>query len=195
MLLNSVPQSLMIDGTEYKINTDYRVWIKFEIFLTEFEDESEDILTNIKQLIFLDKIPPSAVDEETVAQLLWFYKCGKEIKTNSKSKSSQEIFSYDYDDGYICGAFMEQYQIDLNAANLHWWKFRALMMSLSDSTEFVKIMGYRAIEITSKMTSEQKDFYRKMKKHYAIPIKKELQQKYTDIENALINGENIDNLI
>lgn len=193
MLLDTVPDSLTIDGIVYKINTDFRVWIKFENLLTE-DNESEDVFSKILSLIFCDKIPPNRANEETVDRILWFYQCGKKRRSVSCG-SGKEVFSYDYDDGYICAAFMEQYHIDLNETNMHWWKFHALMLSLSDSTEFVKIMGYRSIEISSKMTAEQKSFYQKMKQRFKLPVKKELQQKYTDIENALINGESIDNLI
>lgn len=193
MLTDSVPESLTVAGTEYEINTDYRVWLKFEMLLSDEVEDSKATLLDIKKLIFKSKIPPDRADEETTEQILWFYRCGKPEQKGGGS--SKKIFDYDYDDGYICAAFMEQYHIDLNKANLHWWKFHALMLSLSESTEFVKIMGYRAIEINSKMTAAQKAFYQKMKKHHKLPIKEELQQKYSAIEEALINGEPIDNLL
>lgn len=191
MLCNKVPESLNISETDYEINTDFRVWIRFEERLS---GNAEITMSDIKKLIFKSETPSSELDEETTEQILWFYRCGKPEKKGGSAKS-KEVFSYDYDDGYICAAFMEQYHIDLNAEDLHWWKFHALMLSLSDSTEFVKIMGYRAIEINSKMTAAQKAFYQKMKKHHKLPIKKELQQKYSAIEEALINGESIDNLL
>ena len=36
------------------------------------------------------------------------------------------------------------YGIDLAYDKVHWWKFKALLKSLKDDTEFVKIKGYRA---------------------------------------------------
>lgn len=193
MLTDSVPESLTIAGTEYEINTDFRVWLKFEMLLSDEVEDSKATLLDIKKLIFMSKMPPDRADEETTEQILWFYRCGKPEQKGGKA--SKKIFDYDYDDGYICAAFMEQYHIDLNKANLHWWKFHALMLSLSENTEFVKIMGYRAIEINSKMSAAQKAFYQKMKKHYKLPVKKEEQQRITAIEDALINGEPIDNLL
>ena len=193
MLTDSVPESLTIAGTEYEINTDYSVWLKFEMLLSDEVEDSNATLLDIKKLIFKSKIPPDRADEETTEQILWFYRCGKpEQKGGSSSK---KIFDYDYDDGYICAAYMEQYHIDISGTYMHWWKFHALMLSLSENTEFVKIMGYRAIEINSKMTAAQKAFYQKMKKHYKLPVKKEEQQRITAIEDALINGEPIDNLL
>lgn len=193
MLTDSVPESLTIAGTEYEINTDYSVWLKFEMLLSDEVEDSKATLLDIKKLIFKSEIPPDRADEEATEKILWFYRCEKPEQKGGGS--AKKIFDYDYDDGYICAAFMEQYHIDLNETNLHWWKFHALMLSLSENTEFVKIMGYRAIDINSKMTAAQKAFYQKMKKHYKLPVKKEEQQRITAIEDALINGEPIDNLL
>lgn len=194
MLINSVPDSLKIAGTEYKIHTDFSVWIEFEKLLSDESENAHKTISDIKNLIFCDKRPPLRADEETVNKILWFYRCGKKLQKSSHT-SEKEIFSYDYDDGYIFSAFLEQYHIDLEQTKLHWWKFHALMLSLSDSTEFVKIMGYRSVEINSKMTASQKAFYQKMKKQYKLPLKKEVQKQISSIEDALINGETIDNLL
>ena len=194
MLINSVPDGLKIAGTEYKIHTDFSVWIEFEKLLSDESENAHKTISDIKNLIFCDKQPPQRADEETVNKILWFYRCGKKLQKSSHT-SEKEIFSYDYDDGYIFSAFLEQYHIDLEQTKLHWWKFHALMLSLSDSTEFVKIMGYRSVEINSKMTAAQKAFYQKMKKQYKLPLKKEVQKQISNIEDALINGETIDNLL
>ena len=73
------------------------------------------------------------------------YKCGREDyhKNNgSGGKGNKEqIYSYEYDDEYIYGAFYEQYKIDLEYDKVHWWKFKALLKSLKEDTEFVKIKG------------------------------------------------------
>lgn len=194
MLINSVPDGLKIAGTEYKIHTDFSVWIEFEKLLSDESENAHKTISDIKNLIFCDKQPPQRADEETVNKILWFYRCGKKLQKSSHT-SEKEIFSYDYDDGYIFSAFLEQYHIDLEQTKLHWWKFHALMLSLSDSTEFVKIMSYRSVEINSKMTASQKAFYQKMKKQYKLPLKKEVQKQISSIEDALINGETIDNLL
>lgn len=194
MLINSVPDGLKIAGTEYKIHTDFSVWIEFEKLLSDESENAHKTISDVKNLIFCNKQPPPRADEETVNKILWFYRCGKKLQKSSHT-SEKEIFSYDYDDGYIFSAFLEQYHIDLEQTKLHWWKFHALMLSLSDSTEFVKIMGYRSIEINSKMTASQKAFYQKMKKQYKLPLKKEVQKQISSIEDALINGETIDNLL
>ena len=191
ILLDSLPDSVMIGGREYKINTDFRVWIKYESLLTDSSREVK--LKDILRLVFPDP-PPKRFREEAVNQIIWFYSCGKKAPSKGGSDSSG-LFSYDYDADFVYSAFMEQYRVDLTSAKMHWWQFHALMVSLSEDTELVKIMGYRAVKITSKMSAEQKRFYSQMKKRYAIPKNKEEQKRLTAIEDALLNGEAIDNLL
>ena len=194
MLLDRVPDSLTIAGTRYPINTDFRIWIKFENLLTDGGKSDDEVLDAVLTLIFCNRIPPSEHIREATDSILWFYKCGKEISGKGGS-GNNDVFSYDYDDGYIVAAFKEQYGINLNSEDLHWWQFHAYMLALSENTEFVKIMGYRAIEINQKMSSSQRNFYQKMKKHYKLPEKKEVQEQYNRLEEALLNGESIDGLI
>ena len=114
---------------------------------------------------------------------------------HSGGGDEKAVFSYDFDDGYIYAAFKEQYGIDLNDVNLHWWKFRALFQSLNADCMFVKILGYRSMPITSKMSTADRNFYQRMKKLYALPLPQSVQEKYNAIEDALINGKTIDNLL
>lgn len=52
MLINSVPDRLNIVGTEYKINTDFRTWLEFEMLLSENAEKAENTLADIKKLVF-----------------------------------------------------------------------------------------------------------------------------------------------
>ena len=163
MLIDRLPKSLIISGIRYPINTSFRTWIEYEKLLTESDNVSVDDVFN---LIFSSIKPTPKHFEEAVNQILWFYQCGKEETTGSSKKSSKPVFSYEYDDGYIVAAYRQQYAIDLDEIDLHWWKFHAFMLALSEDTEFVKILGYRSLEIPSKMPEAQKRFYQKMKKVY-----------------------------
>lgn len=193
MFLDSVPDSLWIAGTEYKIKTDYRIWIKYQLLLFDFEGNSNELYQKILNLVFIDRKPPVRDYEETTEQIMWFYRCGKQLpKSVGKHK---DYFSYEHDDGYIAAAFRQQYQIDLDTTDLHWWKFYAYFLSMQDNTEIVKIMGYRSIEISSKMPAAQRNFYEKMKKHYKLPLKKSVEEKCTRIEDALLNGESVADLL
>ena len=70
-----------------------------------------------------------------------------------------------------------------------------MFLGLKSDTRIVEIMGYRDMEITSKMSNEQKQFYRRMKKQFAIPMPKTEREKLNAIEEALLNGGDISKML
>lgn len=86
----------------------------------------------------------------------------------------EEIKKEDYnlteDAPYNFASFYKDYKIDLieSRGNLHWDKFNALLVSLSDETKFKKVIEIRQMKETDDMTSEQKTALKKAKKAYAL---------------------------
>lgn len=188
LLVDIAPKSVEIDGAEVEINSDFRTAILFEQMM--FDEDFPDRLKTEQALRLFYPIIPENINE-AFQKILWFYSGGKVKKGGSKSHSGSgsdsRYYDFEYDDDYIFAAFWQQYSIDLEAIEyLHWWKFRALFRSLSDNCEFVKIMGYRAIKITSKMPAHERRFYSKMKKLYALPLSLNEQEKISEIEKMLM---------
>lgn len=86
----------------------------------------------------------------------------EDIETTTKRKSGgkKSIFSYKYDDQLIWGAYYSQFKVDLSTIILHWWKFKAMWLSLDSEAQFTKIKGYRAYTGKDKDLLELKDIYR-----------------------------------
>ncbi len=195
MLLNTLPRIVFIDGRKYTINSDFRISIKFELLM-----QNKDLSKNeklIKALKLYYPIIPKNINM-AIEKIIYFYKAGKEDKEvkGIGNKVSNIIYSFEYDDDYIYSAFLSQYGIDLNSIKyLHWWKFKALFKSLNNSNEIVKIMEYRAIDLNQIKDKEQKEFYRKMKKIYEIPLPKDEKEKLNAIENALMNGGDLSKIL
>lgn len=186
LLIDGVPKIVNIDGAAVEINSDFRTAILFEQMMFD-EDFPEHLkIANALQL-FYPIIPDNL--GEAVNKLVWFYSCGKDRKKERTSESSDNSRCYDfeYDDSYIYAAFMHQYNIDLESIEyLHWWKFNALFKSLSSDCEIVKIMGYRTMKISSKMSAGERQFYSKMKKLYALPKSQSENEKISEIERMLM---------
>lgn len=70
-----------------------------------------------------------------------------------------------------------------------------MFLGLKSDSRIVEIMGYRSIDITSKMSNEQKQFYRKMKKQFAIPLSQPEREKLNAIEQALLNGGDVSKVL
>lgn len=189
ILIDVLPKHVEIDGIEYKINTDFRIGIMFELLIqdnTLTDMEKVEIALNL----YYPEIPHDPI--QALEKILWFYRCGKEYDAESSQEDTegttqqQAIYSFEHDAEYIYAAFLDQYGIDLqDIEHLHWWKFRALFKGLKEDNLIVKIMGYRAIKIDDNMTDSEKKFYRRMKRIYALPDNRTQEEKERDFTNAI----------
>ncbi|MCC0740572.1 bacteriophage Gp15 family protein [Clostridioides sp. ZZV14-5902] len=201
ILIDVLPQHVKINGKTYKINSDFRTSMVFEMMINDSELSNEE-KTNVALDLYYTKIPCER--DLAVEAIIWFYSCAKKeqeasggnSRTRNSSRKNNRIYDYELDAEYIYSAFLDQYGIDLQDIKyLHWWKFRALFKSLKEDNQIVKIMGYRSVDITKDMSKEQKDFYKKMKKLYEIPKSKTEKEKINDIEKALLNGGDLSDIL
>lgn len=185
ILIQAPPKTVVVDGAEYPIASDFRTSISFEILMGQpFEREEERIVEALK-LYYGDRIPANI--EQALDRIVWFY-CGGE-EEHSNRGSTKRCYSFEHDDKYIYAAFMDQYKIDLQKVSyMHWWDFRSLFMGLKEGSRFVEIMGYRTIKIDNKMPKEQKEFYKRMQRIFALPISEEEQKELDELNASLMEG-------
>ena len=179
ILLDKLPE---ITPNGFKIQTDFRNAIKFELLMQDNELSTE-IKIQLAFQLFYDEI----IDvEKQIEDIIWFYTCGKEIKTSQKNERSnrvKQIYSYEFDAGYIYSAFVEQYNIDLQEINMHWWKFKALFEGLNKNIKIIEIMGYRALDINKIKDKEERKYYKKLQKQYELPDMRSIEEKEADFGN------------
>lgn len=195
MLIDLVPTTVEIEGEDYKISSDFRTSILFEMLMQDNSISEENKIIQALQLYY--PVIPSNINE-AVDKMLWFYRCGKDIlpsKGTGKGKSTQ-IYNFEYDDDYIYSAFLDQYGIDLQDIEyLHWWKFKAMFKALKEDNEIVKIMGYRSMDLSKIKDKEEKNYYRKVQELYKIPIAKDEKDKLEEINNILLNGGDVSKVL
>lgn len=193
LLTNPAPTTVSIQGAEVPINWDFRVSIRFEELMAEDRPEEDKLLLALN--LYYPQVPQPL--EDAVERLLWFYRAGKDENAGKGNPGrAEQIYSFSYDDEYIYAAFLDQYGVDLqDVPSLHWWKFRAMFAGLKSDNRIVEIMGYRSMEISPQMPKEQKQFYRKMKKQFAIPLPQSEREKLSAIEDALLNGGDVTGLL
>lgn len=188
-MFRKLPYFVILQEKKYRINVDFRNMISFEKILQDKSvSKTEKIeyglrhfypaffsLENYQKLLYNPQLYKEACDK-----LIWFYKCGRDDyhRMGNGKGSNKQIYSYNYDDEYIYGAFYEQYGIDLSYDIVHWWKFKALLKSLKDDTEFVKIKGYRAY------TGEDKNML-ELKKYWELPLPVEEQERLDKLYETL----------
>ena len=187
LLINKLPQHT---DSGLRIRTDFRESIKFELLMQDKTIEDDKKIRMILNLYYYNQENIKDV-KKALEEIVWFYKGGDKIenKTSGKNENNnkKQIYSYEFDAEYIYSAFMQQYKLDLNSIQyLHWWKFRALFINLSEDVLFSKIMQYRAVELSSIKDKEMKKFYKKMKRLYALPDMRTQEEKETEFACAFL---------
>lgn len=180
VLLTNLPKKVKVGDRTYLIKSDFRSWIKFE---NEFIAENDN-RRKLELLLNMFKEPPllkaSEDLESAISAVISFYNCGENINSsvNDGKSDSKRIYCFDVDQFHIYTDFLQFYQIDLNEIEyMHWWKFKHLFIELPEKSKIKTIMMYRSIQITSKMSSEHRQFYAKMKNIYSLEDTRTLQEK------------------
>ena len=188
LIIDTVPETVLLEDKEYAINTDFRISILFELLMQDKEIDLESKTKEIFNLYYPDEIPDE-LKKEALSEAFLFFKGGKTAEESRETKGSGstqgKIYSYEDDDIYIYAAFKAQYGIDLQDEDLHWWKFKALFSSLNEDCKISKVMSYRATAITSEMSKAEQKFYRRMKDLYALPDTRTEEEKEADFADAL----------
>lgn len=158
------PDSILVDGVECPVDTDFRVWVEFQSILTG-NGSDEDKAGRIYDLMKRLGLPPS---KETLDAMIEFYAAASTEHTTGGKRAA--AFDFEKDSEYIYAAFKGAYGIDLTTERIHWWRFKALFKTLPDDCQICKIMGYRTIEMKDVPKSQRK-FYREMKARYSLGAK------------------------
>lgn len=189
ILLDELPK---ITPNNYKINTSYKQGIKFELLMQDNELQKEEKVMLALALFYdkkeINKIETPEELQKRINDILWFYKCNKieQINKGVNAKKEKQIYSYEFDADKIYSAFIQQYNVDLQKTDLHWWQFRSMFESLTDKTQIVEIMGYRAIDLSKIKDKEEKKKYKELKKIYALPDMRTQEQKESDFACAFL---------
>lgn len=191
LILDGLPEVVEIAGNSVKIDTSFRTGIIFEEMLSDPELSDEDKLLTMLELYYPGIVFDETTIREAIEKIFWFYRCGSEPRQIAGGdEGGKTVFSYEYDADYIYAGFMSAYRIDLAKETLHWWQFRALFRSLPEDTQIMKIIGYRSMKISPKLSKEQKEHYKRMKRMYALPERYEQTKAESDLTEILMNGGN-----
>lgn len=130
-----LPETISVNGSLYKIHTDYRYFLRFREHLQEPTAKPDDFDYMYKDIPPADRL-------EGIRKLCEFMTPPQELPRRTGAESGEIVIDYEIDAPYIYAAFMEQYGLDLLLAPLHWYKFTALLHGLHD-TELNNIINAR----------------------------------------------------
>jgi hypothetical protein len=164
LLTDIMPTAVMIDGKETSINSDFRTCLRI---ITAFEDNE---LTGLeKQLVLLTNLYPDKPEnvKAAVEQGIKFLNGGK--VDDEESHEKHRLYSFEKDAPFILAAFRQTHGIDLETADMHWWKFLALFMDLGGETTFSNLVSLRKRVKSGKASKEEKAAAREISEIFDLP--------------------------
>ena len=182
----SIPDAIIVGNTEYKINTDFRVWVEIDRLLTQSKVITPTIFAQVLRLAFCDKLLPANI-EDTLGAIISFYGCNQTAskKPSKRAKTQKRIVSFTHDSSLIYAAFLSQYCIDLTSDTLHWWKFRALFDALTDEHKISEVMKCRGTDALKIKDKDRRMYVKRMQEQYRLPDNRSIEE---------IERDNIENL-
>ena len=167
ILTDSLPKTVSICGKDYPINSDFRAAVEFEMLIQSKASPKRKTRGAIR--IFFGGNPPPYSEKELVEAAVGFYAGGGNDSDERPKKNRKRIYSFAQDGDYIAAAFRSQYGIDLlTIPYMHWYEFRALFKGLEESCEIVKIMGYRAAEVSKIKYKPERERIARLQEIYKI---------------------------
>ena len=200
MLTEQFPVSLEVNGAECPINADFRTVLKcYEIQGGKKELTPGELMKIL--CVFYKR--QRLFSEEHVSKMFWFFSCGREEKKKAFPRriagiNNKQPFDFQEDADLIYAGFIQQYGIDLQVEDLHWWKFMILLENFGSDTRLSRIMEYRTIDTASKhLPKEQRKFYQAMQRYYGLEGRQmpEMTERDRLVEDALLNGGDVSKLL
>lgn len=200
VLTEKFPTMLNVDGTECPINPGFRTVLRCYEIQGEKTELSEDELLKMLLMFYRKQ---KLFSEGHINQMFWFFSCGREKKKKSFPRkiagiNSKQPFDFAEDADLIYAGFLQQYGIDLQEEDMHWWKFMILLENLGADTRLSRIMEYRTIDTASKhLSKEQRKFYQAMQRYYGLDGKQvpEMSEQDRLVEEALLNGGDVSGIL
>ncbi len=201
VLMEKFPKELEIQGKCCSIGWDFRTILSCNEMIEQCRNEiTEGELLKILETFYKNC---RHYTEEHVEKMFWFFSCGREKEKKIFPRkiagiNDKQPFDFEKDAELIYAGFQQQYGIDLQTTEMHWWRFMILLENLGEGTRLSKVIEYRTRDTSSKhLSKEERSFYKAMQQYYGLDRKysKQEDEVLKKIEEALMKGEDITELL
>lgn len=179
------PEYALIQGTKYKINTDYKIALKcFEICNDNTISDYERTLAIIYKLFGI--IPEDELLGAFLEKAQYFLQCGIEKTTQEEREADMD---FNYDRKYINASFLSDYHIDIEHTEMHFWQYVELIEGFTEKSIMSRIRNLRTCDVKD-YAKKDREAIRKAKLQVALPHKLTKEEQEAESEfDALFGGE------
>ncbi len=198
VLTEDFPETLIIDGAEYPVHSDFRTVLKCNAVIEKEPELSQESLLEILQMFYKDCV---FFTEKHIEKMFWFFSCGREKKKKKFPRkiaglNDKQSFDFEEDAELIYAGFQQQYGIDLQRERMHWWRFMILLDNFGADTRLSKVMEYRTTDTANKkLGKEERAFFQAMQRYYGLDKAVVVDEHTKQLEEALMNGGDVSKLL
>lgn len=169
----SLPDTVTVDGSDFSINTDFRVILNCLKLQTDTEIIERDRTGILCRLFYVDRVPNNP-------------KQGLENFLNIEKPDEDEPpplpqFCFEYDADVLFTSFLQDYNIDLTEIPyLHWHKFKMMLQGLSADSPFNNRIRLRFMDLKN-FKGEERAKMEKVKQAVQLPViltAKEIEEQH-----------------
>ena len=141
MLLGSLPQTLDVNGSEYKIRSDFRSVLRIIAAFSDDELTTEEkIYVCLRQLYEGFARMPAADYTQAYEKAMWFLNCGAE----PKEKNSPKVVDWNHDEQLIFPAVNKVAGQEVRLTQyMHWWTFMGFFQSIDREDTYGYVLMLR----------------------------------------------------
>ena len=181
-MIGSLPKSLMVNGTEYEIRSDYRVGLLLMQAFDDVELDDREKIAVLIECLYVDSIPAEYI-QEAINQAVWYLNCGNVYE---HQVSDSKKYDWEQDEQLIFSAVNKVAGKEIRALEyMHWWTFIGLFNEIGEGT-FSTIVSIRDKRNKHKKLEKwEQEFLRKNPD--MVKLKKKLTEKEKEEQEFIRN--------
>lgn len=172
LLWEELPDYVTVGGEKYPVHTSFKNWVGISVLAEEKGLKDAHALAQMLKLCYSEKLPPDIVS--AVCGMLAFLNGDTEFSVSSDKKTCGRVFSFSQDASVIYSGFYSRYGIDLEASDMHWYKFCALFENLADDNPFKTLIRIRTFDESCAKSGKAARHIRELKAKYGLKNEKEV---------------------
>lgn len=169
LLIDRFPEAVTVDGRAYPVRTGFRIGMLFEMLAWDAGLSARDKVCHALRLYYVDGVPLDMA--AAYRAVVWFFAGGRDLDADAGDEGGQagrRLYDYEVDAALLYAAFWDQYGLDLQEADLHWWKFRALMAGLRPEHAFSRRVAVRGVNLAQVEDRQERARLARLKARYRL---------------------------
>jgi len=181
-LIEQFPEAIEINGDIYDINADFRIGLQIMADFESSEFDRDECAYLMLKRLYKD-LPEDREPEFyqiALQKAIKFLNVGDEAPPSTEGKP--RLYSFSQDAKLIYAAFNQTHSIDLQTAQMHWWRFVSLFSDLGADTAFCNLVSLRKRYYDGKTTDYEREYIAEYGDEFFLTTHTEKELDESEIE-------------